>query len=149
MVRQRAKNHIQRGLLRRVFLRQSLIGYTGIVPKYVKKGGFLPGRSQTQATASPEKFVGYFQNASFIVTSSFHGTAFAISYQKPFYSIMKGNTLDSRQLSLLTDLDLQERFINKESNPKYSEIDYSIVTQKWRTMQNKSRDFLKQSILNI
>ena len=35
---------------------------------------------------------------------------------------MKGNTLDSRQLSLLTDLDLQERFINKESNPKYSEI---------------------------
>ena len=101
------------------------------------------------STASPEKFVGYFQNASFIVTSSFHGTAFAISYQKPFYSIMKGNTLDSRQLSLLTDLDLQERFINKESNPKYSEIDYSIVTQKWRTMQNKSRDFLKQSILNI
>ena len=94
------------------------------------------------STASPEKFVGYFQNASFIVTSSFHGTAFAISYQKPFYSIMKGNTL-------LTDLDLQERFINKESNPKYSEIDYSIVTQKWRTMQNKSRDFLKQSILNI
>ena len=45
------------GLLRRVFLRQSLIGYTGIVPKYVKKGGFLPGRSQTQATDSLEKLL--------------------------------------------------------------------------------------------
>ena len=43
MVRQRARNHIQRGLLRRVFLRQSLIGYTGIVPKYVEKGGFFAG----------------------------------------------------------------------------------------------------------
>lgn len=112
----------------------------------------LCGRSKvfdimtSYSTASPEKFVGCFQNASFIVTSSFHGTAFAISYQKPFYSIMRGNELDSRQLSLLTDLDLHDRLVSRESNPKYSEIDYSTVIQKWRAMQNKSRNFLKQSI---
>ena len=42
------------GVAAESFSRQSPVGYTGIVPKYVKKGGFLPGRSQTQATDSPE-----------------------------------------------------------------------------------------------
>ena len=28
-----------------------------LTTKYVKKGGFLPGRSQTQATDSPEKLL--------------------------------------------------------------------------------------------
>ena len=42
------------GVAAESFSRQSPVGYTGIVPKYVEKGGFLPGRSQTQATDSPE-----------------------------------------------------------------------------------------------
>ena len=34
---------------------------------------------------SPEQFVGYFANADYVITTSFHGTAFSILFEKPFY----------------------------------------------------------------
>lgn len=97
------------------------------------------------STASPEKFLGWFQEADFVVTSSFHGTAFAISNQKPFYSIARGDERDARQCSLLNNLDLGHRFINKNTIPDYSEIDYSSVLPKWKEWQDKSLEFLTNS----
>ena len=34
--------------------------------------------------ASPDRFLAYFRDASAVITSSFHGTAFSLIYQKPF-----------------------------------------------------------------
>ena len=33
----------------------------------------------------PKEFLGLFNEASFVITSSFHGTAFSINFNKPFY----------------------------------------------------------------
>lgn len=34
---------------------------------------------------SPEQFLGYIADADFVITTSFHGTAFSILFEKPFY----------------------------------------------------------------
>ena len=35
--------------------------------------------------AGPEEFLGLFRDASYIVTNSFHGVAFAINFNVPFF----------------------------------------------------------------
>lgn len=97
-------------------------------------------------SASPEEFLGYFQNASFVVTSSFHGTSFSISFNKPFYSLARGNDKDSRQSTLLMNLGLEDRFINKDDAPGYKDIDYTIVNQKWNNLQEVSLNFLSSQL---
>ena len=50
----------------------------------------------------PCEFLSLFMNASFIITNSFHGTAFALIFEKHFVSVIKDRTNeDSRILSLL------------------------------------------------
>ena len=44
----------------------------------------MPRKGRIQ-TASPCEFIGYFKNASFVVTTSFHGLAFSLMYNKQFY----------------------------------------------------------------
>lgn len=58
---------------------------------------------------APEDFVDLFENSSFVVTTSFHGTAFAINFNKPFYSIYDSESDDDRIRSLLNQLNLQDR----------------------------------------
>ncbi|MEE0996130.1 MAG: polysaccharide pyruvyl transferase family protein [Paludibacteraceae bacterium] len=60
--------------------------------------------------AGPTDFLYYVRNASFIITASFHGTAFAVNYGKPFYSlILSKSASDDRQLSFLKLVGLEKR----------------------------------------
>lgn len=95
---------------------------------------------------TPEEFVGWFEFADFVVTSSFHGTSFALLYQKPFYSIIRGIDKDSRQRSLLSDLGLSERLISVGELPDYNKIDYTPVLLKWSILQRISVDFIKTNL---
>ncbi|GAG83677.1 unnamed protein product, partial [marine sediment metagenome] len=62
--------------------------------------------------AGPSEFLGLFRHASFVLTSSFHGTAFSVNYNKPFYSIVrKGGAVNSRMISLLDNLNLESRLL--------------------------------------
>jgi len=99
-------------------------------------------------TPSPEEFVTLFKNASFIVTNSFHGTAFSIIFNKDFITIphkMRG----TRMTSLLNLLKLEDRIIT--SSDQLTEdfilnIDYHIPNELLKLEKEKSFAFLKQSI---
>ena len=52
-------------------------------------------------------FLQLFANASLVVTSSFHGTAFALNYGRPLVSITPGGG-DDRQGTLLQKLSLEK-----------------------------------------
>lgn len=59
-------------------------------------------RSTVDKSASPYDFVDLFLNASFILTSSFHGVVFALHSGKPFIALVEGDAAkDSRLLALL------------------------------------------------
>lgn len=97
-------------------------------------------------TASPEEYVGLFEHADFVVSSSFHGTAFSIIFNKPFYSVAHGNDKDSRQKTILNNLGLSARLINKKDSPDYQEIDYTNANAEMEKMRAKSIAFLKDSL---
>lgn len=60
---------------------------------------------QDATDSSVADFLGYFANAALVVTSSFHGTAFAVNYGTPLISVVPGGG-DDRQSSLLELLNL-------------------------------------------
>jgi len=94
----------------------------------------------------PEEFIALFRDASFVITSSFHGTAFATNFSKPFYTITSNqNSHDDRQLSLMEKLGLQERMIQigrKFPDKKDLELDFSEVKRILMLERQKSIDYL-------
>lgn len=75
----------------------------------------------------PEEFVGWFENAEFIVTSSFHGTAFSIIYRKNFYTVPH-KQLGSRMVDLLNSIGLASRIIRNTDVPDVTEnVSYEIA----------------------
>ena len=63
--------------------------------------------------AGPREFLGLFKNASFIITSSFHGTVFSIINRKQFVSTLYNST-SSRVVELLNNLGLSRRIISPD-----------------------------------
>ncbi len=78
---------------------------------------------------SPQHFLTLFNNAEFLVVSSFHGTAFSINFNKQFVSV-NPDKFNSRVLSLLKMCGIEERIITTieeiESLIKRP-IDYSLI----------------------
>ena len=60
---------------------------------------------------SPEQFVGYFANADYVITTSFHGTAFSILFEKPFY-VLSFKKRSERITELLNKYNFENRYID-------------------------------------
>lgn len=78
-------------------------------------------KQKFQAAISPQQFVGYFANADFILTTSFHGTAFSIIFEKPFY-VLSFAKRNERILDLLKYFNMETQWI--ESVEKEKEISF-------------------------
>lgn len=103
-------NHGSRGLIE--YLRETT-GYDVVIfNEYIRD--FIKPYHKAYS-ASPEEFVGLFMNASFIYTNSFHGTAFATIFEKPFISAIAVdqenavNNNDSRKIDYLKKIGLDNR----------------------------------------
>ena len=62
----------------------------------------------------PAQFLWLFDNAEYICTNSFHGTAFAVNFNKNFVSILKRNS-PQRQQTLLRNVGLISRLLDNIS----------------------------------
>lgn len=74
--------------------------------------------------ADPQEFLGLIQKAEFIVTTSFHGTALSIIFEKNFHTVIK-SVLSERMTDLLNLLQLSNRVIGNASELSIDPIDYS------------------------
>ena len=64
----------------------------------------------------PKDFIGLIYNCSLFLSNSFHGTAFSIYFNKPFYVFgLTGFSLNSRMDSLLRTVSLENRFIDEDT----------------------------------
>lgn len=97
-------------------------------------------------SAGPKDWVELLYNAAFVVTDSFHATAFSINFNKPFYSFSY-NKRASRITDLLDMLGLQDRF-----NPALEDInlsmeaDYNFINNKLEEERKKSLVFIEKII---
>jgi hypothetical protein len=96
----------------------------------------------------PIQFISLFKNASFIITNSFHGTAFSIIFNKDFLTVPH-KTLGTRMISLLNTLKLNHRLLNscEELKEDYVfNINYEIPNEILKHEKEKSFAFLKRAI---
>jgi hypothetical protein len=98
----------------------------------------------TKKCKTVEEFVGYFKYASFIISTSFHGTAFSIIFRKPFFTVTSNFKNDVRYISLLDSLGISERLVDGENifNDEISEIDYDKVYERLNNLQKESLEYL-------
>lgn len=93
----------------------------------------------------PMEFIGFFYGASYVVTSSFHGTAFSIIYNKNFYTVAH-RVYSSRMTDLLNKLGLQERLV--ESLPEnLRNINYNAVNDKLNFEKEKGMNFIQKNVM--
>lgn len=98
---------------------------------------------------SVSKWIAGFRDANFVVTDSFHGTVFAIIFNKPFVCIGNKERGLSRFTSLLKIFGLENRlvFSPEDFSDKLLEgIDYEKVNSIKKQWQEKSITFLKDNL---
>ena len=104
--------------------------------------------------AGPAEFVGLFQNASFVITNSFHGAAFSINYRIPFVvpinrALSPYKALSSRITTLLQTLNLEERLVPAGecfSREVAIDLDYRPVESILEQWRGRSLDFLRDAL---
>ncbi len=95
---------------------------------------------------SPPQWVWLLLHAEYVVTDSFHGTAFSINFNKPFTTVQNPlSDLNSRVDTILTRLGLKGRLYvdnGKAFEPDSLLIDYATVNHKLNEWRKESLDFL-------
>jgi len=102
---------------------------------------------------TPEEWMGYILKAKYVVTTSFHGTAFSINFNKQFFVLPRKKT-SSRQDTLLGKLGLKDRKIDSAKAiddffiDSVKDIDYSIVNPLLEEERLKSLGYLKKIVFD-
>lgn len=97
----------------------------------------------------PAEFLWLFMHATIVVTSSFHGTAFALNFEIPFFSIVNDeDTGDDRMKSLILQCGADEQMVVKGSTaPKRClDMDWESIRKKLNMLREYSFDYLKNSL---
>ncbi len=97
--------------------------------------------------AMPDVFLSLMKNASFVVVSSFHGTAFSVNFNKEFLTI-SANRFNSRVENLLNVTNLNDRMVgDKECDlQSIKKIDYVDVNSRMKKAREKSVSILKNML---
>lgn len=109
---------------------------------------FLKGYATTKETetnivsAGPSEFLRLVKNAEYVFTSSFHGLAFSIIYEKQVFASFVKNA--GRARSLLSLLGLEDRLLPPKSSipTECGNIDYDTVSAKLVNAREDSIDYL-------
>lgn len=111
------------------------------------KRGMYNNWDNTFSACNPTEFLGLFSNAELVITNSFHGTAFAINYNKLFYTVPHPER-GSRMIDLMSNLDLQDQLIrtDQDIDNLNKEINYDVVNDKLKKMRKDSLEFLQLSL---
>jgi len=132
-------NEIAQKISKKMNLKIVEIG--GAIKKY-KSNKFI-------SNIGPKEFIGLIEGADFILTTSFHGTAFSLLFNKNFFSALP-STRSTRIQSLISMLNLNRRVIRNNDKFKVEELlgplDYTIINEILESEIEKSKQFLIDKI---
>jgi hypothetical protein len=91
--------------------------------------GSRMGRKQGDVfiNASVEEFIHLFMNASYVITDSFHGTAFSLIFRKPFWSLIKVKAAAARLVNIHSVCGVQGRLLETDHKLNPQQLDLSYV----------------------
>lgn len=99
----------------------------------------------------PLEFLEKIQYSEYVVTNSFHGTAFSIIMQKEFYTFScynEGINVSLRMENLLKELNLYNRY-NVIQNRKLEKINYDQINEKIGMKRKESIKFLQNAMTTL
>ncbi len=88
----------------------------------------------------PRQFLGLIRDAEYVITNSFHGSAFSIIFEKQFYVIPFEKT-STRMVNLLNLLGLEKRLVLSDISLDEKEIDYKPVREKIKIEVARTRNY--------
>ena len=92
------------------------------------------------------EFLSYIKNCTYFITDSFHGTAFALNFNRQFVEILPNNKTGSRNQSILQLTGLQDRIVTDYNDFSISnrEIDYERVNAVLGSEREKSMGVMRE-----
>jgi len=108
----------------------------------------------TTVYPDPANWMALIKQSKFVVTNSFHGTMFAILFQKPFIVVGlpgKKSGLNDRMLSVLAETGLSNRFLSADhlgdvKSLWQKEIDWDATKKRLQSMREPSFAYLRTQI---
>ncbi|MBR5542774.1 MAG: polysaccharide pyruvyl transferase family protein [Oscillospiraceae bacterium] len=98
----------------------------------------------------PEKWLGYMDNASYIVTNSFHGICFSIIFEKEFFVglLKKVSVVTNPRISEVLKLfEIEGRYIDEIYDfSKITPLDYVRINENKETRKRQSIEYLYNAI---
>jgi hypothetical protein len=94
---------------------------------------------------SPEQWLYLVHHARYVVTNSFHGTAFSVNFRKDFYVEFSSLT-NSRLSHIVNTLGLSQRVVNGTADLVPSSIDYHIVASTLHEICGDSHLYLMNAL---
>lgn len=110
---------------------------------------FITKNGKTKAIPgliNPSGFVNYFKNAQYVITTSFHGTAFSLLFNRPFDVVSVSPEVDSRASDLLQQLNLKEKMVTLPDGLFDVEVDWEAVNERLNQLRIPSMKFIDNSI---
>ncbi|WP_461202966.1 polysaccharide pyruvyl transferase family protein [Enterococcus sp. N342-3-1-2] len=119
------------------------------VIELIKSGDSFANKFFPRTIFSPQDFLSLFYNATYVVTNSFHGTAFSVIFEKNFITVPH-TTRGSRMINLLNMCDLSDRLVTKfdedSINNLVSNPDFKNCKKSLDYMRALSLDFIKDCL---
>ena len=100
----------------------------------------------SEGNYSVKDFVSLFKYARYVITSSFHATAFSLVFRRPLFAVNLEDGHDSRYKDLLCRIGGQAMSVNMDFDPKPVELDYISIAHNIDDLKQKSITFLRNSV---
>ena len=114
---------------------------------------FCYPHGETDIQAGPAEFLAYFAGAEYVVTNSFHGTAFAMNFGKKCYNPindkLNGETaLHERMISLLKQLDAMDQIVlaGQPVLREHIDMDMDRSQQLLNQLRHRSMEYLTNAL---
>lgn len=112
------------------------------------------GRMRCANTSKIEDFLSLVYYAKAVLSGSFHGTAFSLIFNKPFYRIQRNRNqkavIDDRVRSLFSVLDVQDREISaenyKDKVDDLFDMEYQTVNKNIQSAREKAREYFADTL---
>ena len=106
----------------------------------------ISGRVKKKSFVDPVSFLNAIYHADYIVTNSFHGTAFSLIFEKDFLTFAH-SARGERMRSLLRELELDENLAECDAKIPFEirHIAYRQVNLRLQKMRQRSLDFIERA----
>ncbi len=100
------------------------------------------------ATDSPQRWLASFRDTAYVVTDSFHGTAFSIIFHRDFLTLYNAQRGNARFDSLVNQFGIAGRVVEHPSavGEVIEEVEWDKIDEQWTEWKKRSMRFLSANL---